>query len=296
MPKPASLPTAFGVALLGIALFSAMDAVVKGSSFAIGVYNTLLWRSVAGVVLAGALHFGRRPRWPGPAALRVHVARGSITTIMAFLFFWGLVRVPMAQAVALTFIAPLLSLALAAVLLGEHVGRRAILASLVAFAGVLVIAIGGTRGTSEPQAWEGTLAIIGSALCYAYNIVLMRRQALQADPREVAFFSHLVLTILFGLAAPWLAIVPAPAQWSPILLAALLATGSLLLLSWAYARAPASRLSASEYSGFLWASLFGWLVFGETVGLATMAGAVLIVIGCVLAARAAQAPPEAAEL
>lgn len=203
MAKTASLVTAFGAALLGIALFSAMDAFVKASSFAIGVYNTLFWRSVAGLALAGALHLARRPRWPAPAVLRLHLTRGTITTVMAFLFFWGLVRVPMAQAVALTFIAPLLSLALAAMLLGEHVGRRAILASIIAFAGVLVIALGDGGGAERPQAWEGTLAIIGSALCYAYNIVLMRRQALQADPREVAFFSHLVLTILFGLAAPW---------------------------------------------------------------------------------------------
>lgn len=79
-------------------------------------------------------------------------------------------------------------------------------------------------------------------------------------------------------------------------MAAVLATGSLLLLSWAYARGPASRLSASEYSGFLWASLFGWLAFGETVGTATLGGAVLIVAGCLIATRAAPPPPEATDL
>jgi S-adenosylmethionine uptake transporter len=281
------------MALLGIALFSGMDAVIKGLSLSIGVYNTLLWRSVAGLGIAGAVHFGRRPALPGRTALRLHVARGTITTAMAFLFFWGLARVPMAQAVALTFIAPLAALGLAALILGEHVSRKVIGASLLAFLGVIVIMIGGTRGGIAVQAWEGTFAIIGSALCYAYNIVLMRQQAAHADPIEVAFFSHLILTILFGLAAPWLAVVPAPPLWLPILLAALLATASLFLLSWAYARAEASRLAPSEYSGFLWASLFGWLVFGETVGLATAAGAGLIVAGCLIAARARPAIPPA---
>jgi S-adenosylmethionine uptake transporter len=47
------------------------------------------------------------------------------------------------------------------------------------------------------------------------------------------------------------------------LLAAVLAIGSMLLLSWAYARAEASYLAATEYTAFLWAALFGWLVFDE---------------------------------
>ena len=58
-----------------------------------------------------------------------------------------------------------------------------------------------------------------------------------------------------------------------------------LLFAWAYARGPASYLAATEYSGFLWASALGWLVFRERVSLYTLAGAVLIVGGCLVAAR-----------
>jgi len=64
-----------------------------------------------------------------------------------------------------------------------------------------------------------------------------------------------------------------------------LAISSLLLLSWAYARAEASYLAATEYTSFLWAALFGWIVFGESVSPYTLAGATLIVAGCILAAR-----------
>jgi S-adenosylmethionine uptake transporter len=53
----------------------------------------------------------------------------------------------------------------------------------------------------------------------------------------------------------------------------LLSTLSLLLLSWAYARAEASYLAATEYTAFLWAALFGWLVFGEHLSAFTLAGA-----------------------
>ena len=65
----------------------------------------------------------------------------------------------------------------------------------------------------------------------------------------------------------------------------LLSTAGGLLFAWAYARGEASYLAATEYSGFLWASLMGWLVFRERVSLYTLAGAILIVGGCFVAAR-----------
>jgi drug/metabolite transporter (DMT)-like permease len=134
---------AFAVATAGIAVFSCMDAVMKGLSLAIGTYNALFWRSLVGVVLAGAVYLVRgRPVRPTRAALRLHMARGAVATVMAVLFFWGLARVPMAQAVALTFIAPLIAIFLAGVLLGEPVSRRAVGASLAASVGVLIILAG----------------------------------------------------------------------------------------------------------------------------------------------------------
>jgi S-adenosylmethionine uptake transporter len=79
--------------------------------------------------------------------------------------------------------------------------------------------------------------------------------------------------------------VPPAANWPMLLFAACLAITSMLLLSWAYARAEASYLAATEYTAFLWAMLFGWLFFDEGVSLFTLAGAALIVAGCILAAR-----------
>jgi S-adenosylmethionine uptake transporter len=68
-------------------------------------------------------------------------------------------------------------------------------------------------------------------------------------------------------------------------LAATLAFTSLAALSWAYARAEAQRLIPVEYSAFLWAAIMGWLAFGERLTLTTVAGALLIVAGCLIAAR-----------
>ena len=283
--------TAFAVATLGIALFSGMDAVMKHLALAIGTYNALLWRTLAGAAIGAAFFLGARNAWPGRAAMRVHLTRGLIGAPMAILFFWGLARVPMAQAIALAFVAPLIALYLAAILLKEKIERRAILASLLGFAGVLVIFAGQAEADLGPDAFRGSIAILGSAGLYAYNIILMRRQALLARPTEVAFFTAGIMAASFLLAAPWLATPPPAVELPAIVGAAVLAFLSLLLLSWAYARAEAQHLAPVEYTSFLWAALLGFLVFGERVQPLTLAGAAMIVAACLVAATR-RPPPD----
>ena len=107
---------------------------------------------------------------------------------------------------------------------------------------------------------------------------------------EIAFFQAVTVSAALLLALPVVGTALPPAlQWPWLILAAALSTFSMLLLSWAYARAEASYLAATEYTAFLWAALFGWLVFGEHLSGFTLAGAGLIVTGCLLAARSPQA-------
>jgi S-adenosylmethionine uptake transporter len=125
---------------------------------------------------------------------------------------------------------------------------------------------------------------------YAVNIIMMRRQSQAAGPLEIAFFQNLTVSVVLLLGLPLTGTtLPAAEHWPALLAAAALSTSSLLLLSWAYARAEASYLAATEYTAFLWAALFGWLVFGEHLSAFTLAGATLIVAGCLLAARSPQA-------
>jgi len=278
--------TAFLVGVLGIALFSGMDAVMKGLVIAIGTIATMFWRNLIGIGLSGALYLPRRNGWPSASTMRIHLARGLLSTGMGFLFFWGLARVPLAQAIALAFIAPLIALYLASLMLKETVGRRTVAASMIAFAGVVVIFVGQAQADLGREALVGSLAILVSAALYALNIILMRQQALVADPLEITFFQSVIVTASLLLIVPFVGIAAPPSPvWPAILLAAVLAITSLLLLSWAYARAEASYLAATEYTSFLWAALFGWMLFDESVSPYTLAGAALIVAGCILAAR-----------
>jgi len=282
---PTSFAVAFGVCCIGVALFSIMDSVMKGVSLAIGAYNALLWRALAGTLMGGVAMIALRRPWPSPAVMRIHLIRGVVVALMALFFFWALMRLPMAEAIALSFIAPLIALYLAAIVLGETIGRSTIAASILGLIGVGVILSARLRGNYDADALLGAGSVLVSAVLFAWNLILQRQQAQVASPVEVAFFQQLVMLGVFALAAPFLAVVPDVHHVPMILLAMVLAFASLMFLAWAYARAEAQRLIPVEYTAFIWAAIMGWLVFDERLTLATVAGAVLIVTGCLIAAR-----------
>ena len=282
--------TAFAVASVGIATYSVMDAVMKGLSIQSGAYSAVLWRSLVGAALLGTVFVARRRPLPTRAALKLHIARGATAGLSVLLFFWGLVRVPMAQGVALTFLAPLIALFFAAALLGERIRRAAILGSVVASLGVLAIAAGEARGHASTAHVLGSVAIFAASIFYAYSLILLRQQAQLADPLEIALFTSIVLGGLLLIGAPWFSGLPMVAQLPAIGMAAVLGSGSAMALAWAYGRAEAQILAPVEYTAFIWAAILGYLCFAEQVSAFTLAGAVLIVAGCLVAVRGPAAP------
>lgn len=275
----------FLIACAGIATFSAMDVLMKGLSISLGAYNAVLWRTGTGTLVAGALWFAGRPQWPDRATMQIHAWRSLFVSGMALSFFWALARLPMAEAIALAFVAPLMALYMAAIFLGEKIGPRSIAASLLGLGGILVIVAGKLGGNYSDEALWAVGAVFLSAVFYAYNLILARRQAKMAEPMEIAFFQNFFVAAILALGAPWFLAVPDAGHAPHIVGAAVLATTSLLLLSWAYARAETQILATTEYTGFLWAMLFGWFFYDEAVTLPTFAGAVLIVAACLIVAR-----------
>jgi S-adenosylmethionine uptake transporter len=284
----------FLAALGAVAVLSIMDAVMKHLVIVIGIVAVSIWRAVVNLLLSGGLYLPRRQTWPSRRILWIHVSRSVVVTIMAVLFFWGIGRVPLAQAIALTFIAPLIAMLLAPLFLREKLAGRSVAGAAAAFAGVLIIVLGQARAEVRPDVLLGIAAILGSAVCYSVNILMMRWQALAAKPLEINFFQALVVLLIWIAALPVVGIPAWPrGQVAWIVLAAIMSTSGGLLFAWAYARGEASYLAVTEYSAFLWASALGWIVFREHVSTYTLAGALLIVAGCLIAARRkVAAPPE----
>ncbi|MBO9576442.1 MAG: DMT family transporter [Sphingobium sp.] len=275
----------FAVACFAILIFSFMDTIMKSLSIAMGAYNAMLWRTIAGVLITGPLFLLTGGRAPERKVLWLHLWRGLAAATSVLLFFWGLVRTPLAQGIALSFIAPLIALGLASIFLKEKIGRGTIGGALIAFAGMLAILAGRAGQDNRHDAMAGAGAILVAAVLYAVNLVLSRRQSQAARPMEVTFAFNLVALALYGTAAPWLAEIPDGKHALAIMTAAFSSSVCIMLLAWAYARAEAQYLVSVEYTAFIWASLFGWLVFREPVLVSTLIGAALIVAGCFWAAR-----------
>ncbi|MEW4449138.1 DMT family transporter [Qipengyuania sp. JC766] len=279
--------------LAGVAALSLMDAFMKGASLAIGAYSASLLRSLIGAAIAAPLWVGAGARWPDRAVLKLHLLRGIVSAFMALTFFFALTKLRLAEAIAISFVAPLIALYLAHVLLGETIRRIAIVGSILGFAGTLVI-IGGRvgRDTFDADIAMGLFSILVSAMLYAWNFVIIRQQSRVAGPLEVATFHSGVGGAIMLVAAPFFLVLPDWAVLGDIAVASVLTVFGAMAIAWAYARAETQVLVPLEYSGFLWATLFGWLFFAEEVTATTLLGTSLIVLGCWLGTRRGRPLPE----
>lgn len=285
MENPQRLVLPFLATLAGVALLSLMDALMKDAALATGVYTASLLRSLMAAALAAPIWLASGFAWPSRPVLHLHIQRGIVSAIMALTFFYALTKLPIAEAIAISFAAPLLALYFAHWLLGEHIARKAIWASIFGFLGTLVI-ISGRLGRSDfddDVAW-GLASLLVSALLYAYNFVLIRRQSQAAGPMEIATFHAGIGGLVQLVAAPFFFVLPATDTLATIGGAAVLTVIASASIAWAYARAEAQVLVPVEYTAFLWAALFGWLMFSEQVTTATLVGVFIIVIACWIAA------------
>ncbi len=287
-PRPL-LPIA--VAFAGVGFLSVMDAFMKEAALLAGAFTATLLRSAIGGAIITPVWLARGPAWPGPRALRLHLLRGVISAFMALTFFFALTRLPLAETIALAFIAPIVALYLARVLLGETISRAAMGASVLGFAGTLVI-IGGKigQGAFDQDTALGLASIMVSALLYAYSFIVMRRQSQLAGPVEIATFHSTISALVLLVLAPFAWDTPPGGAWLPLVISGFLTVAGAMAMAWAFARAEAQVLVPIEYSGFLWASVLGWVFFREVPGLATWAGTALIVAGCWLITRQPAAP------
>ncbi|MBD2840729.1 DMT family transporter [Erythrobacter sp. KMU-140] len=272
-----------------------MDALMKDAALATGTYTATVLRSLFGAAIIAPFWLLQRTGWPTRSVFKLHIERGIISAFMALSFFFALTKLPLAEAIAISFVAPLIALYFARVLLGEEIQPKAIYASILGFVGTLVI-VGGKfgRGDMTADVWLGVASLGFSAVLYAYNFVVIRRQSQVAGPVEIATFHSGIGGLVLLLFAPFLATVPQTGALIMIAGAGALTAIGAMAIAWAYARSEAQALVPIEYTGFLWASLLGWLFFREPVTLPTLAGTALIVTGCWIATRKPRIQPAAA--
>lgn len=277
MPSPTPHNTARGILLMlvGVLLFTAMDAVVKGL---VGGYPAMqvVWARFAGqfVIVAALLAARRelgaalRTRFPG-----LHVARSVFQFGTAGLYFAGLAYVGLAEAQALADISPVLITLGAALFLGERLGLARLFGVLAAMAGALIIIRPGF-GVFTPAA----LLPLGSAVCYAAFALITRRVGAHESP-----WTSMIYAAAFGTLASSLLLMPI---WQPIapqdvplfLLIGVLGSAAQLCLVRSFSMAEASVVAPFGYIGILFATGWGILLYDEWPDGWTILGALVIVL------------------
>lgn len=258
---------------------------MKVITLEIGALHAVFWRTLISTLLAGALFARARLPLPTRADWPTHLQRALTICIASISFFYGLSRMPFADAVALSFLAPLLMVIMASWFLGETMRPSALGAGVIGLAGVLVIVGGRLEALGTQDALIGAGAILVAAVAYAAGQVILRKQAQSQPGLAVAFIQSGLVTLCLAIPVALTPGLPPATLWPWIFAASVLTTTSQLLLVAAFARAQTQALAPLEYTAFLWAVLLGWGLFGEALTLATLAGALMIIAACVLATR-----------
>lgn len=275
---------AFGRAVLGIALLSAMDALIKAVAARYPTFEITFLRFAFGTLVAGAVLAVRRPGWPTRETVVANSWRALLVVITATSFFYALGRLPLAEAQALAFLAPIFIAFFGVVLLRERVDGRVVAALLAGFAGMAVI-VHGSGASGGERSWDGIAAALVAAVTYALSMVMLRARATRDRVETIVFFQNVgpALVLAAPAAAVW---VPPhlPDLWLFLAIGCLGTIGHLILAT-AFARVEAARLAPLEYTALIWAVALGYLFFGEVPSPQTLAGGALIVLGALATAR-----------
>lgn len=268
---------------LGVAFLSLLDATMKEITHSYPLMQAVTIRYGTGAFFAAlvyAVFWRKLPSWE---AIKRNALRAVIVVGTAVCFFTAISRLPLAQAIALTFLAPLLMALLGRLILKETVSLNALLATLVGFFGVVVIARGDGIIGGQGADLIGLLAALGCAFFYALSMVLMRQQTAHDSVFTIVFLSNCMafLIVLPGGLSNWQPV--APSHWVLGVLVGLLGTCGHFCLAWAYGRGHAARLGVMEYTSFVWAMILGYYFFAEIPSTWTFAGAALIIAACLFA-------------
>jgi S-adenosylmethionine uptake transporter len=268
-----------------------MDALVKSLSSAYPTLEIVFLRFAFTVLFVGSLAAMSGNAAPSRRQLGAHLGRAVLIVVANSSFFYALGRLPLAEVFALSMTAPVFMALFGAIFLKEPVRLSIAAAIAVGFAGMIVIVFGAGRASISTQA--DLLAVLCALLApvsYALSVVLLRAQTAHEPITIIISVQALLVVLLLVPAVAVEFVPPRPADWLAFAAVGLLGSSGYLAFASALKRLSAARYSVTEYTGLIWAALFGYLFFAETPRPALWLGAALIIAGCAIVARQRGAP------
>jgi drug/metabolite transporter (DMT)-like permease len=202
----------------------------------------------------------------------LQVLRGVSIVVSSVFFIASLSFIPVAEATATAFIAPIFVTALSIPFLGEVVGRRRWTAAFVGLIGVLIVVRPGTAAFHP-----GALLTILSALCWACTLVVTRKMSGRDHATTTLVWSALVGFGLLSLAIPFYWVPPGPFELLIGILIGVVATAGQWLVILGFRFADASVLAPFSYAQLIWVTGLGYVIFGAIPDQWTFVGAAIII-------------------
>ncbi len=270
-----------GFELISVICFSLVDGLAKWLGQDYPAVQIVFFRYFFGLLpvavfvwRAGGLSSLRTRRLP------LHMLRASLLFVALLLFFQALQSLPLAEAIAVAFTAPLFVTALAGPMLGEAVDVRRWGAVAVGFLGALIMVRPGSA-TFRPEA----LLVLGSALAFSLLVTLTRRMTRTETNVALLAYSTLFAGTLCLPFLPFVWLPPAGEDLWLFALIGLIGGVAAFFVIQAYRHAPVSVLAPFDYTALIWGALFGWLIWREQPGLQIWLGAAIVAAAGVYIAR-----------
>ncbi|MCF3934056.1 DMT family transporter [Acuticoccus sp. M5D2P5] len=283
--KPKDVSRGILTICAGVAFLVMNDAVAKVLTDRYDPIQIIFLRNLIAVpMIVTVVLFLRGPGALRTAHLGLHAVRGLLMLLGAYLYFTSLSFLPLTEATALVFAAPIFITALSVPLLGEAVGWRRWGAVIVGFVGVLIIVQPG-GSTFQPA----SLLPVGAAFVYALFMISAR----WLGPGE-GLWTMMLFVVLFPLiyATPFALWVWSPVALSDVKLLVVIAVcGSLgiTLIGQAFRLAPAAVVAPFDYTSLIWATGLGWVIWSDVPSFWTIVGALVIAAsGIVIVLREAR--------
>lgn len=276
------VPPAF-IALCAVFFGTLIDALVRHVNTFVDLPTLIFFRFLIGALIVATPFFITGHRLPGWKATRFHFVRGFIHLLASFFFFYALSKLELAAVTVLGFTAVLWITPAAWILLDEKPSAMSAAAGVLGFLGVVITFIGAEffDGITRDDLM-GFGSVMLAAVFYALSIVMLRKRASQDGAFAIAVYANAVPAIL--MAGPF-AVFGGGIDWVQLpWLIALGFCGSAIwvLMSIAYARAPAQQLAPTEYTALIWSALIGWVVFKEVPAGLFWLGAMVIIVACLM--------------
>jgi len=273
-----------GLKLVSAVLFAVMQALIRylGARYPLG--EVVFYRSAFAIVPVVAVY-----AWRGElvAAVRTErplgqAGRGALSIVGMFCNFGALARLPLIEANAISFTSPLISVALAAVVLKERVRIYRWSAVTIGFLGVLVVLAPHFSGDeltiamASATSLAGVTYAIAGSFTNAGTMIQTRHLTKSETTSSIVFYFSLICALAGLVTWPFGWIKPTGGELLALVTIGFLGGTGHILLTESYRYASASVVAPFDYTSMIWALVLGYLMFGETPTVMIVLGSAII--------------------